>query len=148
SLCASAGYLINDLLDLEADRQHLVKRDRSFASGRLPLQIGIVAIPCLSAATILLGMILPSPTGLYLFVYFISTMAYSLFLKLLRVVDTLTLAGLYTLRIMAGGVAAQVQISEWLAAFLMFFFLCRAILKRFIEIKRALGEERLSQNGR
>jgi 4-hydroxybenzoate polyprenyltransferase len=146
--CASAGYLLNDLLDIESDRAHPVKVKRPFAAGSLSIWTGIGAIPCLLAVAVVLASFLPKLTSFYLMVYFAATLTYSFYLKRLLLVDVIALAGLYTLRIIAGGAAAQVDISQWLAAFSMFFFLSLAMLKRYVELRRPAQEDQSLRNGR
>ena len=135
-LCASAAYVLNDLLDLDADRRHPRKRLRPFAAGRLPLLAGLFAAPLLTLAAFALAATLSGAFVTTLFAYGATTLAYSLWLKRLPVVDVLVLAMLYTLRIVGGGVAIPVEVSGWLLAFSMCLFLGLALLKRDIEIAR------------
>lgn len=135
NLCASAVYLLNDLLDIDADRQHPRKRLRPLASGRLSIPAGVISCGLLMTA----GMVLGISTGLPHFVlalglYVLMTSLYSFWLKRKLLLDVIVLAGLYTLRIEAGGAAAQVQVSQWLLAFSMFLFLSLAFLKRYSEL--------------
>lgn len=143
SLMASAGYVVNDLLDLEADRQHTRKRQRPFACGALPVTWGLALIPLLAGAAAVIGALL-SPLFLgVLLAYLGATLAYSLHLKRRMTLDVLTLAGLYTVRVIGGAAAIGVPPSFWLLAFSMFLFLCLAYLKRYAEIealRRAGGE--------
>lgn len=136
SLCASAGYVVNDLLDREADSRHPTKQRRPFASGSLSPGVGYVLVPVL--LTVAFGLSLLALPGLFtaaLGVYLIVTVAYSLALKRMVMVDVLVLAGLYTLRILAGGAATGIPVSEWLLAFSVFFFLSLALLKRYSELR-------------
>jgi 4-hydroxybenzoate polyprenyltransferase len=135
SLCASAGYILNDLLDLEADRAHATKRNRPFASGALPVKLGPPIFFLLLTAAFGLAMYkLPSKFSLMLAIYFVGTVSYSLYFKRRLLLDVLVLAGLYTHRILTGGIATQVPISAWLLAFSMFLFLSLAFAKRYIEL--------------
>lgn len=134
SLCASSVYLLNDLIDLGNDRQHPTKKNRPFACGALPLARGVAAIPLLLAASALLCLALPAGFAAVLALYYVITLAYSLVLKRRIVIDVLTLAGLYTLRVMAGAAATAIAVSEWLLAFSMFLFLCLALVKRYSEL--------------
>jgi len=137
SLCASAGYVLNDLLDLEADRAHPTKCARPFASGALPIRLGPpLFLGLLIAAFSLAAYQLPSKFSVMLAIYFIGTVSYSLYFKRRLLIDVLVLAGLYTHRILAGGIATQVPISAWLLAFSMFLFLSLAFAKRHVEITR------------
>jgi len=134
-LCSSAVYLINDLLDLEADRRHTEKCHRPFASGQVPLTYGILVTPVLLAMSAFLAW---RAGGVFLGVlalYFGVTLAYSFYLKRLALLDVLILAMLYTLRLVAGAAAAAATPSVWLISFSMFFFTSLAMAKRYAELK-------------
>jgi 4-hydroxybenzoate polyprenyltransferase len=146
SLCASAVYFLNDVLDLEADRRHESKKNRPFASGDLPLWAGLLAAPLLAAASLGLAWLVNGPFALFIAAYFAANLVYSAFLKRLPLMDVIFLAGLYTLRIGAGGAAADITISPWLLGFSMFFFLSLALVKRFAEL-RALETGRRAARG-
>ncbi len=134
-LAASAVYLWNDLLDLDADRHHATKRNRPFASGDLPLQYGLVGAPLLLLAALGLAFTLsPGFAGITALYFFIST-SYSWRLKQIALLDVLFLAGLYTLRLVAGHIATGIVWSNWLLAFSMCIFLSLALMKRFQEIQ-------------
>ncbi len=134
SLCASSVYMVNDLLDLEADRRHPVKRRRPFAAGDLPLAAGVVLPPLLLAAATGVALMLPSIFLGLLGIYVLAAFSYSLKLKRIPLIDVLVLSGLYTLRLFAGGVATGIPISFWLLAFSMFIFFSLAIIKRYSEL--------------
>lgn len=135
SLTASSVYLINDMVDLDADRAHPRKRLRPFASGRLALKDGLIAAPLLLVCAIGLGaLLLPPLFMLVLAGYFLATLSYSLWLKQKVMVDVFLLAGLYTFRILAGGAATGIPMSPWLLGFSLFFFLALAIVKRVAEL--------------
>ncbi|MBD3222686.1 UbiA family prenyltransferase [bacterium] len=135
SLVASSVYLTNDLLDLPADRDHATKRRRPLASGAVPILHGLLLAPVfLLAGMGMATLVSPAFLGVVL-LYFVATLAYSLVLKRQPVVDVLTLAGLYTLRAIAGGAAIGITLSAWLLAFSMFLFLCLALVKRHTELK-------------
>ncbi len=148
-LCASAAYLCNDLLDLEADRRHPRKRLRPFAAGRLALPAGMLMAGGLLVAAFALAISLSTRFALALAVYAAVTSAYSLLLKRIAILDVVTLAALYTLRIIAGAVAIAVPVSFWLLAFSMFLFLSLAMVKRYTEIAQvaASGAEGVSGRG-
>lgn len=133
-LCASSVYVLNDLLDLEADRRHPRKRLRPFASGALPLWQGMLVSPLLLLAAFLLALILPFKFMLVLAFYYAVTLGYSLYFKRVATLDVMLLAGLYTLRLMAGGAATATPVSFWLLAFSMFIFLSLGIIKRYAEL--------------
>lgn len=134
SACASGAYLMNDLLDLAADRQHPTKRHRALAAGDLPISAALSAIPALWLFAAVAGLCI-SPLFLgVLGAYLAATIAYSLVLKRKMLVDIVTLAGLYTLRIVAGAVGVGVVLSEWLLIFSLFVFTSLALIKRFSEL--------------
>jgi 4-hydroxybenzoate polyprenyltransferase len=138
SLTASSVYLLNDLVDVQDDRHHARKRKRPFASGALSLITGWAAWPVLLlVAVVLSAWLMPVLFSVCLGVYFVLTVAYSLHLKQFAVVDVLTLASLYTLRIIAGAAAIDVAVSFWLLLFSMFIFLSLALIKRYSELKVA-----------
>ena len=146
SLCASAGYVLNDLLDLRADRQHPTKRHRPFASGALPIPLGIALIALLLALGLGLGFLSTAPSFLsVLGVYLGVSVAYSVFLKRQLLIDVIVLAGLYTLRVIAGAAAVSIALTPWLLAFSLFIFLSLAFVKRYSELAltAARQEERL-----
>ena len=140
---ASAVYLLNDLLDLEADRHHPTKRQRPFASGQLPLQVGLFGAPLLFAGALAIALTLSPPFTAVLVGYFIISTAYSWHVKQIALLDVFFLAGLYTIRLVAGHVATNVAWSAWLLVFSMFIFLSLALLKRFQELQTIR-----QQNGR
>lgn len=138
SLTASSVYLLNDLVDVQDDRHHKRKRYRPFAAGTLSLVTGWIAWPTLMTLAVSLSVFLmPVLFTASLAVYFVLTLAYSLLLKQFAVVDVLTLAGLYTLRLIAGATAIGVGTSFWLLLFSMFIFLSLALIKRYSELKTA-----------
>ncbi len=135
SLCASSVYIVNDLFDLESDRAHLRKRYRPFASGQIPIWKGAVLAPVLIFASFVMAQHVDGSFLSWLLVYFGLTCAYSWGLKRLVLVDCLTLAVLYTLRIVAGATAVSVPLSFWLLAFSIFLFLSLAFIKRYAELQ-------------
>ena len=147
--CASAGYLINDLLDLQADRQHPQKRLRPFASGRLPLAYALVTAPVLVVVGCVLAGMLSLLLLLIVLSYLTLTLAYSLELKRVALLDILVLASLYTLRMVAGAAAIVVWPSVWLLGFSMFLFTSLAFIKRYAElvIMRSLEGDHATARG-
>lgn len=134
SACASGAYLMNDLLDLAADRQHPTKRHRALAAGDLKISSALLAIPALWLFAVVTSLCI-SPLFLgVLGAYLATTIAYSLVLKRKMLVDVVTLAGLYSLRIIAGAVGVGVMLSEWLLIFSLFVFTSLALIKRFSEL--------------
>jgi 4-hydroxybenzoate polyprenyltransferase/phosphoserine phosphatase len=134
SLCASAVYVLNDLLDLDADRHHPTKKFRPFASGDLPLPIGLLLFPILMAVSAGISRALPPSFAGVLAVYLVLTTSYSWRLKRVALLDVFFLAGLYTIRLVAGHEATGVVYSFWLLAFSMFIFLSLALVKRCVEL--------------
>lgn len=128
-LCASSVYLLNDLLDLSADRHHPRKRNRAFASGALQVKQGMVLIPGLLSLSVILSLVF-LPPGFFaaLAMYFAVTLAYSFWAKERAVIDVLFLAGLYTMRLIAGAEATLIELSFWLLAFSTFMFLSLALI--------------------
>ena len=134
-LCASSVYVLNDLLDLETDRNHPRRRFRPFARGRLPVHWGMLGAPILLLAGVLIACLLPWQFGAVLGVYYLITIFYSFRLKRVAALDVFVLASLYTIRVIAGCYAAQVVLTDWLIGFSMFLFLSLALVKRFTELR-------------
>ena len=161
-LCASGTYIVNDLLDIEADRRHASKRRRPFAAGNLSAVSGCAvvvlfvatsfalafAIPHITAHFITDGRIQTYATLKWLALYAVSTTAYSLALKRIVLLDVIVLSGLYTLRIIAGSASSGIPISTWLGGFSIFFFLSLAFIKRFAELENLRARGAVPTNGR
>jgi 4-hydroxybenzoate polyprenyltransferase/phosphoserine phosphatase len=147
-LCASGVYLLNDLLDLESDRNHPRKRLRPFAAGTLPLAAGLIAAPMLTLAAFALALDVAPKFALVLLGYYLLTLAYSFALKRIAMLDTVVLAALYTVRIIAGTVVIHAALSFWLLAFSMFLFLSLAMIKRYTELHTLLQHGRNRTDGR
>ena len=136
SLLASSIYIVNDMLDIEADRQHRKKRHRPLAAGDITIPQGLALSGILAGAGLVTGFLAGgTPLLLSLLAYTALTTAYSFRIKAAMVADVITLAALYTIRIWIGAVAVQVTLSEWLLMFSVFFFLSLAYLKRYIELR-------------
>jgi 4-hydroxybenzoate polyprenyltransferase len=148
SLAASSLYIVNDLLDIEADRKHPRKQKRSFASGELSIPTGFALAALLGGASILLSLLLPWQASLLLAGYCVAALAYSLYLKRHLFVDVVLLASFFTLRLMFGGAATGIQISIWTLAFSMFLFLSLALMKRLTELRIALSSDTSGIAGR
>lgn len=139
SFAASSVYIINDLYDLDNDRMHLSKRFRPIANGLvLPLH-GLAVAGFLALFGISLGFVIQPLFGALVLLYLVLTFAYSKKLKRIELVDAVVLALLYTLRVIAGGIVAQVPISYWLLSFSIFFFLSLSWVKRYAELYASLG---------
>jgi 4-hydroxybenzoate polyprenyltransferase/phosphoserine phosphatase len=133
---ASGTYLLNDLLDLSADRRHHSKSRRPFAAGKLPLSQGLVAAPVLILGGLAAGVFLSPLFGLTMAVYLATTLAYSFGLKRVPLFDTMILAFLFTIRLIMGGVLASVPLTQWLLVFSMFLFFSLSLAKRHVEVLR------------
>ena len=146
---ASAIYILNDLLDLDNDREHPRKKNRPFASGKLPIHFGFVIMPILIISSTLIGLSLGSMFMLTLTSYLALTTLYSFILKPIILVDVITLAMLYTIRIIAGGAAISIlPLSPWLLAFSVLLFLSLAIVKRYAELEIQAVEGNIKIKGR
>ncbi|MFT5489064.1 MAG: 4-hydroxybenzoate polyprenyltransferase [Paracoccaceae bacterium] len=149
SLVASSAYVLNDLLDLAADRAHPSKCRRPFASGATTLLLGTLMAPALLLAGLAIAIVIGRPEFLGVLIGYCGlTIAYSFLLKRKLVIDVCTLAGLYTLRILAGGMATGLPISVWLLIFSIFFFLSLASLKRVSELRDGVINNRQAGSGR
>jgi 4-hydroxybenzoate polyprenyltransferase len=148
SLAASSGYLLNDLLDLAADRQHPRKRERAFASGRLSVRSGFAG----AALLLLMSLAIAAAVGERLLAtvmaYLAMTAIYSGLAKRIALFDVAMLAGLYTVRVLAGGAAIGVEVSFWLLAFSVFLFFSLALLKRCGELVAQLERDEQTGKGR
>jgi len=148
SLCASAGYVFNDLMDVEADRMHRTKRSRPFASGDLPLAFGPPLLLTLIVASVVIAWrSLPLGFMVMLALYLVLTLSYSSLFKSKLVVDVVVLAWLYTHRVLAGGIATGITVSSWLLAFTMFIFTSLAFAKRYVELRLATDSGSLKSRG-
>jgi 4-hydroxybenzoate polyprenyltransferase len=135
SFAASSIYILNDLVDLPLDRRHKTKRNRPIAAGVVSIPVALATAASLMLASISMSFLLPPLFGMVIGAYVVMTTAYSLFLKRMLLIDVLTLAGLYTVRVVAGAAATRIDVSFWLLAFSVFFFLSLALVKRFVELQ-------------
>lgn len=149
SAAASAIYIVNDFFDLSVDRLHPTKRTRPFASGVLSIPFGMACSACLLAVSFAIALALPIEFMGVLLLYVASTTAYSLSVKRMLLLDVMMLAGLYTMRVLAGTAATGVDSSFWLLAFSTFFFLSLALVKRYVELHsaRLVEGERIAGRG-
>lgn len=148
-MTASSVYIFNDLVDLPSDRVHPRKRARPFAAGHISVRDGIVMGAGLIGLSLLLALIVMPPVFLaVLAFYFAVTVAYSFSLKKKLIVDVITLAGLYTLRIIAGGAATAIMPSPWLLAFSVFLFYSLATIKRQAELIDQAASQKNGAPGR
>ncbi|KAF1014080.1 MAG: Decaprenyl-phosphate phosphoribosyltransferase [Stenotrophomonas maltophilia] len=148
SLCASGVYVLNDLFDLAADRMHPRKRHRPFAAGQLPLLQGLLVAPLLTVGGLAVALACGPAFAAVLLAYYLLTVAYSLRLKRVVMLDVVLLASLYTVRIIGGTIAIHAELSFWLLAFSMFIFLSLALLKRYTELHSMLARGKTRASGR
>jgi len=139
-LLSSGIYLINDLIDLRADRQHPKKKQRPLASGELPVPFALGAALLFFLTAITLGYRLSPTFAAVCLAYALANFSYSLWLKHIPIIDVMVLAGFYVLRVGAGVALIQVQrFSPWLYIFTTFFALFLGIGKRRAEINAQGG---------
>ena len=148
SFGASALYLINDIIDVDADRLHPVKKHRPFAAGLITARTGKLIAALLLFFSISIGLILPDNYLYALSGYLFFSSIYSLRLKSIELLDVVILASLYTTRIGAGAAATGLDISFWLAAFSIFIFFSLAMIKRYSELYNLLAREKSHATGR
>ena len=150
SFLASSIYLLNDILDVEADRRHPTKCKRPLAAGEITERQAYAAVPVLMVASFALSWLLPEPKSflLALGAYLALALSYLFVLKRKLLVDVLGLAALHTLRILAGNAAADIPLSTWLLAFSMFLFLSLALVKRYAELRITQDQSGLKKAGR
>ena len=141
SLAASAVYILNDLVDVEADRRHPTKKRRPLAAGTVPILAASPAALGLAVAAFALAATISLSFAAVLVSYLALTTAYTFVLKRKLFVDVIVLASLYTVRVIGGAVAIGVPVSEWLLAFAMFTFTSLALIKRYIELAARLDGE-------
>jgi 4-hydroxybenzoate polyprenyltransferase/phosphoserine phosphatase len=147
-LAASAIYVLNDIVDLPHDRRHPTKRRRPFAAGQLSIATGFASAVALLGTAAGIAMQLPSGFFTVLCCYVALTTAYSVALKHKPVLDVITLAMLYTLRVIAGAELAAVVLSRWFLGFSVFFFLSLALVKRVVELQGKFAAEGRDLPGR
>lgn len=136
SLCASSAYIINDICDIEADRQHPNKRGRGMASGVFSLRYAALLCLTLLALSVCLASTMNRHFAILLLGYFVATLNYSLWIKKIVMLDVVTLSLLYTVRIIAGSAAIEIRTTPWLMGFSIFIFLSLALAKRYSELHR------------
>lgn len=138
-IASSATYIVNDVVDNDADKQHPVKKFRPLPSGEVSAKQALVMAGALLATAFFLASSLSIPFLMLLLAYLVVSALYSLSLKNYPLIDLFCIASGFILRLLAGGEAFGVTISEWLflTVFLLALFLSTG--KRYSE-KRALGE--------
>lgn len=148
SLVASSTYVLNDLLDLAADREHPRKWLRPFASGAIRVVHGLWMVPALGLLGAGAALLSGPPLFAILLAYFAATTLYSFWLKRMVVIDICALAVLYTMRIFAGGLATGIPVSVWLLTFSIFFFFALAAVKRQAELVDGVASGAVTARGR
>ena len=134
-LAASGIYVANDVSDAASDRLHPRKRFRPIAAGELAPSAGLaISGLALAGALLVAGVLISAPFAAMVLTYVVAAVAYSTRLKREPVVDVFALAGLYVVRVVAGGIATGITLSTWLLAFAMFLFLSLAFVKRYTEL--------------
>lgn len=148
SLLASAVYIFNDMLDLEADRAHITKRLRGLASGQISIPFAATACLLLILAGAGFGFLCGQMFLVIAAIYLASNLVYSAWFKRVVMLDVVVLACFYTLRLLAGGAATGIGVSDWLLAFSVFFFFGLAMVKRYSELRDLAGQETSTAEGR
>lgn len=138
SLASSSAYVINDILDIEADRAHPMKANRPLAAGTVSILASIVTIPVLAAGAALVAASASAHLLDTVALYYVLTIFYSLYFKKKMLADAVVLAGLYAIRVIGGAAAIGVSVSEWLLGFSVFIFFSLALMKRYSEMARRL----------
>jgi 4-hydroxybenzoate polyprenyltransferase len=147
-LLASSAYLINDLVDLENDKEHLKKQKRPFASGELSHKIGYILAPLLAIVALSFARLLPINFLIIAIAYYCLTLLYTFFIKQIKWLDAILLAFLYSIRIFAGMTLIENGFSFWLIFFVLFLFFSLALLKRYAELTTLQIKNKLSILGR
>lgn len=147
-LLASSTYVLNDLWDINDDRRHWTKKNRPFASGKLPIKFGLVAAPIGMVVALAGALMINVPTFLAFSAYLATTLAYSLRVKRIMILDAFTLASLFTLRLVIGITLVTVPASPWLLIFSMFLFASLSLAKRHTEILKVIEAGKDSASGR
>jgi 4-hydroxybenzoate polyprenyltransferase/phosphoserine phosphatase len=138
SLAASGVYIVNDLIDLDSDRNHRSKKNRPLAAGTVPAGEALAFALAFLVMAFAIGCLLPIAFVAVLVAYIATTTAYSFYLKRKLMLDVVALASLYTLRVIGGAAAVSNIPSEWILAFSMFIFTSLALLKRYVELTARL----------
>ncbi len=149
SFVASFVYLLNDLLDIESDRQHPGKKHRPLASGVFPIHLGILIAPLFLLSGFAIGyFLLPYEFFITLLIYLLLTTGYTFYLKRIIILDVIILSCLYTIRLIAGANATGIEASPWLLGFSIFLFLSLAIMKRYTELGVMIEQNKTGTKGR
>ena len=137
---ASGTYLINDCRDAEHDRAHPKKKTRLVASGAIPIGAALAIGLVLVIAGIAAAYFVSHRAAMFVAGYIALSLAYSFALKRYPIVDVVVLSAFYAIRVLAGGAAGNVEVSDWLMAFCTFFFICLALLKRYADLRHLAAQ--------
>jgi 4-hydroxybenzoate polyprenyltransferase len=140
SLASSTVYIINDIADREADRQHPIKKARPIASGALSIPESAIVLVIVLAIIVLVGKGLNTNFYLTVIVYFLINLAYSFALKKVILLDVFLIAAGFMLRVLAGAFAIAVTVSPWLV-------LCTLFVSVFLALSKRRGELMLTTHG-
>ncbi len=148
SAVASFGYIVNDLLDLQSDRAHRIKRNRPFASGAISAKQGMFIALTLLLVAAVGSFFLPPSSALVLLCYLLLTISYSLYLKTKLMIDVVSLGGMFTLRVIGGAAAIDTELSFYLLSFSIFLFSSLGMVKRYAELHSLKTQKKLAARGR
>lgn len=148
SFSASSIYIINDIVDVESDRQDPVKSKRPFASGRLSSFTGYLLAASLLVVSMIISYTINQKFLTAVIIYSILSVSYSTLFKKIFILDVILLSAFYTLRIIAGSLAINTEITNWLLAFSLFVFLSLALIKRYSELQSSIAVARERIPGR
>lgn len=133
SFVSGAVYILNDLVDLELDRQHPTKKNRPMASGDLPPAIAVTAGSILLLVSLVTSYYLNTWFGLILTIYFVLNVAYSFYLKNVVIIDVMIIAAGFVLRAAGGAYVIDVPMTPW-------FIICTMLLALFLAISKRRHE--------
>ena len=139
-LVSSAVYFLNDIVDSPRDRLHPVKKDRPIAAGRLGLGAASGACVVLGIAGLIFGAMLPYPAMAVVYIYFFLNLLYSMWLKKVVIIDLMTVAAGFVLRVVVGTLAIGVETSHWL-------LICTFLLSLFLGFGKRRNELTLLDSG-
>jgi decaprenyl-phosphate phosphoribosyltransferase len=137
SLAASCVYLVNDARDVEADRAHPTKRNRPIAAGVVPVPLAYSLAVVLGAASLGLAWFVTPSLALVMGIYIAVQLAYCFGLKHQAVLDICIVSSGFLIRAIAGGVAANIPLSQWFLLVMAFGSLFMAAGKRYAELQLA-----------
>ncbi len=146
-LMASGTYILNDLFDIPDDRKHKTKKLRQIAAGNLSVPMSVLVMGVAVLGALIWAYLLDPKFGLVLSIYGATTIAYSFRLKRLPIVDVFVLACLFSLRVWAGAEIVNAPPTAWLMTFIGLTFLSLALAKRYVEVSKSSGKQKVSGRG-